>query len=117
MRALMSPRLWTFHAPISRFLGNREQRENTPPFRHVSDPQGGNLVRFQSDDVFALEADAATLGAHDSADAAQGGAFARPIRAHQRDHLAFVHGEVESLERVNLTVIGMQIFEFQQQRH
>ena len=68
-------------------------------------------------DVLSGERDLPGAGRGESRDGTQGGAFAGPVRADQRDHLAGVDGQRDALQRLDRAVVGMDVRNFEQGHH
>ena len=56
-------------------------------------------------------------GAHHVADRPQGGGLAGAVGAEQRGQASFVKGELKTVKRLNLTVIGPQIPDVEHRGH
>src|SRR6267142_1099114 len=78
----------------------------------------------ETDDVFggaagergAVEFDRAGR-AHHVADRAQGGGLAGAVGPEQRGQAAFIEGELETVKRLDLTVIGSEILDVEHRGH
>src|SRR5258708_37324906 len=88
-------------------LAHRQQREDTPPFRYVSDPKSGNIMRWHLVDDFPRQFDRTGARMGQPADSTQGGTLARAVSPDQRDDLALVNLQRNPFQGLNVTVIGV----------
>ena len=82
-------------------------RKNPAAFGRLRDAELGDLVRRQRSDIAAGEADAAVVRARIAEYRHHQGRLAGAVGADQRDDLAFMHIEVDALERKHVAVRGL----------
>jgi hypothetical protein len=68
-------------------------------------------------EIFPIEADRALAWPQQTAGGLEQGAFTRPIGSNQSDNLSFINGEGDTLEGMDLSIIGMHIFDFEKGHH
>ncbi len=90
--------------------------KNAPALRHVSNAQGYYFVGRDFVYGLALVDDLAFARTVHPADGSQGGAFARPVGPNQGNNLALLNCKGHAFERMDVPVIGVDVFHFKQ-RH
>src|SRR5207237_6448519 len=83
---------------------------------HMRNPEPDDVLGGAPRQSRALELDRAGR-AHHVADRAERGGLAGAVGAEQGGEAAFVEGEVQSVKRLDLAVIGAQILDVEHRRH
>src|SRR5438477_2488621 len=97
-------------------LPHGQRGEDGPLLRDVRDPTAGDLVAVEAGDVLAAKLDAPRLLPHHAHDRAQRGGLSRAVAPDERDALAFADGERDAVQRLRLSVPGVEVRHFQERR-
>src|SRR5262249_9687215 len=101
----------------AQILHHREQPEDTPVLRHVSNPKPRELVRGEAGDRLVAEKHLALMGVNETHDGLERGALAYAIATEQADDLARADMERYAVQDVALAVIGVHVLDRNEGRH
>src|SRR5450631_1596187 len=87
-----------------------------PALRHMRDAEADDVLGRAAGERGAVEFDRAGR-AHHVADRAQRGGLAGAVGAEQRGQASFIEGELKTVKRLNLTVIGPEIPDVEHRGH
>ena len=91
---------------------HRQSRENLSILRHITYAGMGNLIGSLPRNGLALERDLA-LRRHQPHDRLAGGRAAHAVAAKQADDLALIDMQIDTLQDMTLTIVGVQIADFE----
>ena len=97
-------------------LVDAEVGEGAAAFRYVADAAAHDLLRRHADDRAAVELDRA-LRTHHAADGAQRRRLAGAVGAEQRGDAALRQREAHVVQRLRLSVVGLQALHLEQRCH
>ena len=87
-----------------------------PPFRHMGQFQRDDFAGFNLAQVVPVEGDGAACRLFQTGYRAQGRCFSGAVRPNQRDDLAILHGHGYAVQRVDGTVVDVQVFDLKHWR-
>ena len=93
---------------------NGQGTENAATFRRMGDPHADQAMRGHFVDGSGLEANFAPRRAQQATDGVQGSGFAGAIRAENGDDFALPDMQIDTVQRLDVAVADMQIFDFKQ---